>query len=70
MPTVFDLMSEVGSRARAIENGMSSAVNGVPSWNFTPGRNLKRIIVGDSDSHDNASDGCNAKSRSRVTSRS
>jgi hypothetical protein len=36
----------VGASARSIENTTSSALNGAPSWNFTPGRSLKRQLVG------------------------
>ena len=33
--------------ARSNVNFTASALNGVPSWNFTPERSLKRTFVGD-----------------------
>ncbi len=39
--------SEPSPRARSSENSTSSAVNGVPSWNFTFLRRLKRHTVGE-----------------------
>src|SRR4029450_13483434 len=44
---------EVGSAARWNENTTSSAVNGVPSWDFTPGLGLKRHTVGTTSPPDN-----------------
>jgi hypothetical protein len=43
-------------------------LNGVPSWNLTPGRSLKRTRVGDITSHDVASDGRSCIFSSMVTS--
>ena len=43
---------EVSASARSTEKTTSSAVNGAPSWNFTFGRSLKRIVVGFSACHD------------------
>ena len=48
---------DVSERARSKLNTTSSAVNGVPSWNLTPGRSLKRQVVGLTCVHDSASDG-------------
>ena len=39
-------MSEPSPAARLNVNTTSSAVNGVPSWNFTPGRRSNRQTVG------------------------
>ena len=39
-------MSEPSPAARLKVNTTSSAVNGVPSWNLTPGRRSKRQTVG------------------------
>ena len=39
-------MFEPGPLARFSENTTSSAVNGEPSWNFTPGRMSKNQVVG------------------------
>ena len=48
LPTAvaYWLMVEVGAAPRSIENTTSSAVKGVPSWNLTLGRSLKRHSVG------------------------
>src|ERR1700682_634431 len=43
--------------ARSKVNFTASALNGVPSWNLTPGRSLKRTFVGDMTSYDVASAG-------------
>ncbi|CFO67788.1 Uncharacterised protein [Bordetella pertussis] len=50
--------------ARWIENTASSAVNGAPSWNFTPSRSLKRYSVGETWVHSVASAGTTLKSLS------
>ena len=42
------------SRARFSENATSSPVNGVPSWNVTPSRNLISQVSGSSSFHDTA----------------
>ena len=39
----------------------ASALTGVPSWNFTPDRNLKRQVVGPVCAHSVASDGTNSR---------
>ena len=38
-------------------NFTAAALKGVPSWNFTPGRSLKRTLVGESTSYEVASTG-------------
>src|SRR5919198_339885 len=43
--------------ARSKVNRTASALKGVPSWNFTLGRSLKRTLVGDITSYDVASAG-------------
>src|SRR4030095_15864822 len=43
--------------ARSNVNFTAAALNGVPSWNFTPGRSLKRTLVGDITSYEVASAG-------------
>lgn len=50
-------MSEPGVRLRFHEKITSSAVNGEPSWNFTPLRNLKTHLVGSGFSQLSASSG-------------
>jgi hypothetical protein len=40
-----------GCFTRVKENTTSSAVNGEPSWNFTPLRSVKRYCVGDISFH-------------------
>ena len=52
--------------ARSKLNTTSSAVNGVPSWNLTPGRSLKRHVVGLTCVHDSASDGTSFSCLSRI----
>ncbi len=37
----------VPRRARSKVNFTAAALSGVPSWNLTPGRSLKRTLVGD-----------------------
>ena len=39
-------MSDPSAAARAKVNTTSSAVNGVPSWKFTPRRSSKRHVFG------------------------
>jgi len=43
---VYERMSEPSPAARAKVKTTSSAVKGVPSWNCTPLRRLKRQVVG------------------------
>ena len=43
--------------ARSNVNFTAAALKGVPSWNFTPRRSLKRTLVGDITSYDVASSG-------------
>jgi len=43
--------------ARSSVNFTAAASSGVPSWNRTPGRSLKRTRVGEITSHDVASFG-------------
>ena len=50
------------------EIAIADTVKGVPSWNFTFGRRLKRVVVGFSDSHDRARHGSTLRSLPRVTS--
>ena len=50
-------MSEPSPAARFHEKITSSAVKGVPSWNLTFGRSLKRQVVGLSCVHSVASAG-------------
>ena len=54
--------------ARSNVNFTAAALNGVPSWNFTLGRSLKRTLVGDMTSHDVASEGFTCILSSRVRS--
>ena len=54
--------------ARSKVNFTASALNGVPSWNFTPGRSLKRTFVGDMTSYDVASAGLTSILSSSVSS--
>ena len=56
--------------ARWMENTASSTVNALPSWNFTPGRSLKRHTVGEVICHDSASPGSSLKASLRCTSES
>ena len=49
-------------------NTASSAVNGVPSWNFTFGRSLKRQVFASIACHDSASPGSSRYCSSRHTS--
>ena len=58
-------MFEPGPLARLSENTMSSAVSGVPSWNFTPGRISKNQVVGSVWPHFVASAGSSFRSLSR-----
>jgi hypothetical protein len=62
------LKLEVSESARWKENTTSSALKGVPSWNFTFGRSLKRIVVAFTFSHDTARHGMTLRSLPRVTS--
>ncbi len=48
-------------------NRTASALNGVPSWNFTFGRSLKRTLVGDITSYEVASEGLTCIFSSRVS---
>ena len=64
------LKLEVGSCARSMENTTSSAVKGVPSWNFTPFLRWKRQVVAFTCSHEVASAGTSLRLRSRAVSRS
>ena len=50
-------MFDAGASTRWNENTTSSAVIGVPSWNFTFLRRLKRHTVGETRVHDVASAG-------------
>ena len=59
-------IAESGSSARFTLKTTSSAVKGVPSWNFTPGRSLKRQPLPPSSGvHESASrpSGLNCSSR-------
>ena len=58
---------DVGPCVRSIEKTASSAVNGEPSWNFTPRRSLKRQVVGLTICHDSASAGSSLNCSSRET---
>ena len=58
---------DVSERARSKLNTTSSAVNGVPSWNLTPGRSLKRHVVGFTVVHDSASAGSSFSFLSRTS---
>jgi hypothetical protein len=66
----IDLKLEVGAMARLTENTTSSAVKGLPSWNFTPDRKLKRHTVGDTVVHETANSGASFQSLSRRMSAS
>src|SRR5574337_1723285 len=55
-------MSEPSAAARAKLNSTSSAVNGVPSWNCTPWRRLKRHTFGEICFHEVASAGARLRS--------
>ena len=46
-----DIMLDGAVPARVSENTTSSAVNGAPSWNFTPLRSSKRTCVGETCVH-------------------
>ena len=59
---------DCGSWARCVENTTSSAVNAVPSWNFTPSRSLKRQVRSFTWFQDTASQGMTFQSLSRQTS--
>ena len=64
-----DLYAESGSSPRFTLKTTSSAVKGVPSWNFTPGRSWKRQPLPPSSGvHDSASRGPGRKLSSRSTS--
>jgi hypothetical protein len=54
--------------ARSNVNFTAAALKGVPSWNLTPGRSLKRTLVGDMTSYDVASAGLTCIFSSRVRS--
>src|ERR1044071_4042421 len=60
-------MSDAGIWARLTENTTSSAVNGVPSWNFTFGRSFMRHWVGAGCSQLTARPGTMLRLRSRAT---
>ena len=51
-----------------IEKTTSSALNGDPSWNFTPGRSLKRQVSGPVCDHSVARAGTKLSCRSRLKS--
>jgi hypothetical protein len=55
-------------RARSNVNFTAAALNGVPSWNFTPGRSLNRTFVGDMTSYEVASAGFTCIFSSSVSS--
>src|ERR1700704_1531212 len=57
-----------GSTYRSRLNLAASALNGEPSWNFTPCRNLNRQVVSVGESHASARPGCGAKLVSKTTS--
>ncbi len=69
MPAAFEYARscDVSARARSKLNTTSSAVKGVPSWNLTPGRSLKRHVVGFTCVHDSASPGTCFSCLSRTT---
>ncbi len=67
-PCSDDFSCEFGWSARATEKTTSSAVNGLPSWNLTPGRKRKRHVPASGCAHETASAGTMRKSRSRATS--
>src|SRR5262249_55412396 len=54
--------------ARSYVNFTAAALNGVPSWNFTFGRSLKRTFVGDITSYEVASSGLTCILSSSVSS--
>ena len=58
-----------GSSVRITEATTSSAVNGLPSWNFTPWRSLKRQRSGATISHEVASAGSISSFRSAAHQR-
>ena len=55
---------------RCTENTTSSAVKGVPSWNFTPARSWKRQLVGPVICQAVARPGSSLKASLRCTSES
>ena len=61
-------MSLVLSRTRFKVNSTLSALNGVPSWNVTPFRRVKRQVVLLTGRHDSASAGTNFESLVTSTS--
>jgi hypothetical protein len=69
-PFSWKLRCDGAASARSIENTASSAVKGVPSWNVTPGRSLKRQVIGLNACQDRASEGSSRYCSSRLISES
>jgi multidrug efflux pump subunit AcrB len=69
-PLSWKLRCEGGASMRWTENTTSSAVKGVPSWNFTPARSWKRQLVGLVICHDVARPDSSLKASLRCTSES
>ena len=61
MPCVYTAKLDVLALARSSENLASSAVNSLPSLNFTPLRKLRRSCVGLTSLHSVASEGSGLK---------